>query len=110
MGGGYSSDPISTRYREQNHGIVPHLLAGQFCCPGIILPLSKKEFPQERVQRFLLVSVLLTPAGILLFQGRQEPLEHEKSSFRRVQFFGGGDENGRVLAPIRAELGQACGG
>src|SRR3569833_2913441 len=44
----------------------PILLADQFRGPGIILPLSQELLAKDGIQGFLLVAVLLAPAGVLL--------------------------------------------
>ena len=57
-------------------GYEPDLLRHKLRCASLILPLPKEQFAQERVQRLLLISKLLTPTCILLFQRTQEPLQY----------------------------------
>jgi hypothetical protein len=45
-------------------GYEPDLLRHKLRCTSLVLPLPKEQFAQERVQRLLLISKFLTPAGI----------------------------------------------
>lgn len=85
----------------------PHLLADKLGGAGCVLPRAEEQLAQERVQGLLLVAVLLAAAGVLLLERGQEPLEHKQGALGRVLFGGRGDEERRVFAPVRAELGQA---
>lgn len=85
---------------------VPDLLAYELCRTGVILPLAQEQLAQERVQGLLLIAVLLASAGILLLEGGQEPLQHQDGALLGVGFLGGRDEDGWVLAPVGAELGE----
>lgn len=89
---------------------VPDLLANEFRGAGIVLPLAQEQLAQEWVQGLLLVAVLLAAAGVLLLQGGEEPLEHQHGTLLRVGLLCGRGEDGRVLAPVGAELGQGGSG
>ena len=69
--------------------MMTDLLTDKICftSSAIIFPLSKKQFPQERIQRFLLAAEFVTSTRILLFQGSKEPLEDKEGSFCGVWFF-----------------------
>lgn len=82
------------------------LLADQLRCTCLVLPLSKEQLAEERVQRLLLAAQLLTSAGILLLQCAQEPPQNESSTLGRVFLGSGSDEDGRVFSPVRGELGK----
>lgn len=86
--------------------VLPDLLTYELRCTGFILPLAQKQLTQERVQGLLLIAVLLASAGILLLEGRQEPLQHQDGTLLWVGLLGGRDEDGWVLAPVGAELGE----
>lgn len=85
---------------------LPDLLADELCRAGVIFPLAQKQLAQKRVQRFLLVAILLASAGILLLESGQEPLQHQNGTLLWVGLLGGRGEEGWVLAPIGAELGE----
>lgn len=87
----------------------PDLLTNQLRRPRIILPLPEEYLSEEGIEGLLLVSVLLAPARVLLFEGGQEPLQHEHRPLLRVGLLRRGCEHGRVFAPIGAELCQAGG-
>jgi hypothetical protein len=87
----------------------PDLLTDQLGGSSVVLPLPQEQLAEKRIQRLLLVAILFAPAGVLLLQGGQEPLEHQERSLRGVGFLGGRSEDGRVFAPVRAELSQAGG-
>lgn len=89
---------------------IPHLLTNELRNPRLILPLPQEQFAKKRIQRLLLVAVLLATARVLLLQSREEPLEHEQCALLRVGLGGGGGEERRVLAPVGAEFGQGGGG
>ncbi len=88
------------------NGHEPDLLRYELCCTSFILPLSKEQFAQERVQRLLLISELLTSTGILLLQRAQEPLQHQQCPFLWILLLRRGDKNARMLCPVRRELYQ----
>lgn len=112
-GGGWFSKPdISDRLLDaQNTDTLyePDLLTNQLRGSRIILPLPEEYLPEEGIERLLLVSVLLAPTSILLFEGGQEPLHHEHRPLLWVGLLRRGGEHGRVFAPIGAELCQASG-
>lgn len=89
---------------------LPDLLADELCRASVILPLAQEQLAEEGVQRLLLVAIFLAAGSILLFQGREEPLEHQHGSLLRVGLFGGCGEDGRMLTPVGAVLGQGDAG
>lgn len=62
-------------YRDS--GYEPDLLRNQLCSASLIYPFPQEELAQEGVQRFLLISKLVTSTSILLLQCAQEPLQHQ---------------------------------
>ncbi len=68
------------------------MLADQLSRPAIVLPLAQEELAQEGVERFLLVSILLTPTSVLLLESGQEPFKDEQGSLGGIWLLGGGDE------------------
>jgi len=85
----------------------PNLLADELGSASFILPLAEEKLSQEWVQWLLLISILLTTAGVLLFECGQEPLQHEQGSLLGVRFLSRGGEDGGMLAPVRREFCQA---
>lgn len=79
---------------------LPDLLADQLRSTSIVLPLAQEQLAQERVKRFLLVAILFTSAGVLLLQGRKEPLQHQHGSLGSIGLFCWRREYGGVLGPV----------
>lgn len=94
----------------RRYAASPDLLAYELCGAGVILPLAQEQLAQERVQGLLLVAVLLAAGSVLLLQGGEEPLENQHGTLLRIGLLGGGGEDGGVLAPVGAVLGEGDAG
>ena len=86
---------------------MPNLLADQLSGASVVLPLPNEEFSKEGIQGLLLIAILLASAGILLLQGGQEPLQHPNRPLGCICLLRRRRKDGRVLAPVGAELCQA---
>lgn len=86
-----------------------HLFRDQLGRASVVLPLSEEELSQEGVEGLLLISVLLTPAGILLLQGGKEPFQDQQGALLRVWLFGWRHENRGVFCPVGGKLDQGLG-
>ena len=76
------------------------MLADHLGQASIVLPLAQEQLPEERIQGFLLIAILLASAGVLLLEGGQEPFEYEERSLGRISFLGWRREHGGVLCPV----------
>lgn len=85
---------------------IPDLFGHEFCRSSFIFPLPQEELTQERVEGFLLRTILVVPRAIARFQGTQEPFEDQQSSLGGISLGGGGDEDGWVLGPVGGEFGE----
>lgn len=99
---------ILTFQRTRNH--KPDLLRNQLRRPSSIHPLPKEQLSQKGIQRFFLISKLLTATSILLFQRTKEPLQYQQSALLRIGFVSWRDENRRVFRPVRGEFHEGGGG
>ena len=88
---------------------IPNLLGYQLCRSSVILPFSKVELPQERVEWLLFRPQLLASARIGGFQRAQKPLQDQQRTLRWIFFRGGSQEDGRVLIPVCGKLNQGDG-
>ena len=68
--------------------------------PRLVLPLPQEQFPQKGIQRLLLTSQFLAATTVMLSQGAQEPLEHQKGPLGGVRLLCGRDQDRGMFGPI----------
>lgn len=90
--------------------VMRDLLADEGGCAALVFPFAEEELAEERVQGLLLAAEFFVTTGVLLFEGAEEPFEHEQHSFLRVLLGGGGDKEVGHLSPVRREFGEGGGG
>lgn len=87
---------------------VPDLFTDQGSLPyfRVTHPFADKQLSQERVQRLLLTTELLTTAAVLLAQCAEEPLENQQSTLRGIGLLSWCHEEGGVFGPVGGILGE----
>lgn len=90
--------------------MVADLLRDKGGLASFVGPGTEEKLTQERVQRLLFVSKLLTSAGVLVLQSREEPLEDEHSTLGGIRLGSWGGQDGRVRGPVRREFGEGLRG
>lgn len=84
--------------------VVADLLGHERRLARRVGPGAEEQLSEEGVQRLLLVAKLLAPAGVLVLERGEEPLEDDGSAPGRVGLTDGLSEDGRVGGPVGREL------
>lgn len=95
---------------RRRRGVMADLLRHERRGARVVGPGAQEELAEEGVQRLLLVAKLLAAAGVLVLEGREEPLEDEHGALGGVGLEGGRGEHGGVRGPVCGEFGEGLRG